>query len=127
MIYTCSTFCTTSYSNVGFCICRKRLLIMSEVNLMANSKRKYQSFVSIPKGITDKPSCNWSAFPIQLSGVSLVLPSKSGNKLLIIRNGESGGRDKPSPTKLEVWSSAQLLKEIVIPASVHGPVYNDGW
>ena len=103
------------------------MLIMSEVNLMANSKRRYQSFVNIPKGITDKLSCNWSVFPAQLTGVSLVVPSKSGDKLLIIRNGESGGKDKPNPTKFEVWSSAQLLKEIVIPASVHGPVYTDGW
>jgi acylaminoacyl-peptidase len=103
------------------------MLVTSEVNVMANSKRKYQSFVNIPKGIIDKPSCNWSAFPVQLSGVSLVVPSKSGNKLLIIRNGESEAKDKPNPTKLEIWNSAQLLKEIVIPASVHGPVYTDGW
>lgn len=102
------------------------MIAMSEVNLVANSKRKYLSFVNIPKELKET-SCNWSAFPFELTGVSLLVPSTSGQKLLVVRNGDSTGKNGPSPTKLEVWSSAQLVKEILVPASVHGSVYADGW
>lgn len=103
------------------------MIAMSEVNLVANSKRKYLSFVNIPKELVKETSCNWSAFPFELTGVSLLVPSTSGQKLLVVRNGDSTGKNGPSPTKLEVWSSAQLVKEILVPASVHGSVYADGW
>jgi hypothetical protein len=28
---------------------------------------------------------------------------------------------------LEVWAGGRLLKELSVPAAVHGSVYNDGW
>ena len=64
----------------------------------------------------------WSPFPVEMSGVSMILPSPSGSKLLVIRNPENG-----SPTKFEIWSPSNLEKEFLVPQSVHGSIYTDGW
>ncbi|KAI5063870.1 hypothetical protein GOP47_0020540 [Adiantum capillus-veneris] len=103
------------------------LVAMSEVNLVANSKRKYLSFINIPKEQEKEATCNWSAFPFELTGISLLLPSSSGQKLLVVRNSDSTPKNGANPTKLEVWNSAQLVKEIWVPASIHGSIYVDGW
>lgn len=102
------------------------MVAMNQVNLVANSKRKYVSSVHIPREVNET-ACSWSAFPFELTGVSLVVPSLSGGKLLVIRNAEPTGKDGSTSTKLEVWSSAQLIREIIVPTSVHGSVYADGW
>ncbi|KAK7243157.1 hypothetical protein RIF29_37945 [Crotalaria pallida] len=57
-----------------------------------------------------------------MSGVSMIVPSPSGSKLLIIRNPEND-----APARFEIWNSSQIEKEFHIPQSVHGSVYNDGW
>ncbi|KAH7388425.1 hypothetical protein KP509_16G074800 [Ceratopteris richardii] len=102
------------------------MVLLNEVNLSANSKRRYLSFINIKKEPVKDSSFSWSAFPVELSGVSLIVPSTSGEKLLVIKNGDSSGKNG-SATKLEIWNSAQLMKEILVPASIHGSIYTDGW
>ncbi|XP_020591704.1 acylamino-acid-releasing enzyme 1 isoform X2 [Phalaenopsis equestris] len=57
-----------------------------------------------------------------MEGVSAIVPSPSGSKLLLVRNMED-----ESPTQLEIWHSAHLEKAIQIPRSVHGSLFVDGW
>lgn len=64
----------------------------------------------------------WSPFPIEITGASVMVPSPSGKKLLVIRNPEND-----SPSQFEIWGKFQLEKEILVPQSVHGSVYSDGW
>ena len=57
-----------------------------------------------------------------MMGVSTMVPSPSGSKLLVVRNSEN-----ESPTQFEIWSGSQVEKEFQIPHSIHGFVYSDGW
>ncbi|KEH27833.1 acylamino-acid-releasing enzyme-like protein, putative [Medicago truncatula] len=67
----------------------------------------------------------WAPFPIEMRGdVSMIVPSPSGSKLLVIRNSDSEGGGSCC---FEIWSSSCLEKEFSIPQSMHGSVYNDGW
>lgn len=100
------------------------VVAMSQVNLPANAKRTFLSTVYIPETtsatVTDY---HWSPFPFEISGASLIVPSPSGAKVLIIRNP----KDATSPTKLEIWGPGQLLREIFVAPAVHGSIYGDGW
>ncbi|ERN01459.1 acylamino-acid-releasing enzyme 1 isoform X1 [Amborella trichopoda] len=95
---------------------------MSQPDLVANKKRTYILSSHISKTSSHEINFHWSPIPIEQVGVSTTVPSPSGSKFLIVRNGEGG-----SPTKLEIWGPSQLQKEICIPQSVHGPLYTDGW
>ncbi|CAN4116541.1 unnamed protein product [Withania somnifera] len=95
---------------------------MSQSNLLANKKRRYILPCHIPKESTNALSFQWAAFPIEMSNVSMMIPSPSGSKLLVVRNPEND-----SPTKFEIWGSCMVEKEFCVPASVHGSVYSDGW
>ncbi|XP_015697373.1 acylamino-acid-releasing enzyme 2 [Oryza brachyantha] len=95
---------------------------ISQTNLLANKKRKYILFSHIMRNDTNSPDFQWSPFPIQMGGVSVIIPSPSGSKLLVVQNGEKG-----SPTKLEIVSQSHVVKEIHIAQSVHGPLYTDEW
>lgn len=64
----------------------------------------------------------WAPFPVEMTGVSTIIPSPSGSKVLVVRNAEND-----SPSQLEIWNSSQLEKEFHIPKSVHGSIYTDGW
>ncbi|KAJ6810582.1 putative acylamino-acid-releasing enzyme isoform X1 [Iris pallida] len=94
---------------------------VGQSNLLANKKRT--TILSSHISTTSDQSVNfqWSPFPIEMTGVSAVIPSPSGSKLLVVRNTEN-----ESPTQLEIWSP-HLEKEIHIPQSVHGALYTDGW
>ncbi|KAG0451098.1 hypothetical protein HPP92_026601 [Vanilla planifolia] len=95
---------------------------ISQLNLSANKKRKFILWSHIARANNHSIDFQWSTFPIEMDGVSTVIPSPSGSKLLLVRNSEN-----ESPTQLEIWSTAQLEKAIQIPQSVHGSVYVDGW
>lgn len=97
------------------------VVAMSQVNLPANAKRTFLSTVYIPETTTS--DYHWSPFPFEISGASLIVPSPSGAKVLIIRNP----KDATSPTKLEIWGPGQLLREIFVASTVHGSIYGDGW
>ncbi|KAM3317305.1 hypothetical protein ACQJBY_035126 [Aegilops geniculata] len=66
--------------------------------------------------------CHWSPFPIEMTGVSAVVPSPSGSKLLVVRNGEKGSR-----TRLQIVDQSHVEKEIHVDQSIHGPLYTDEW
>jgi acylaminoacyl-peptidase len=67
----------------------------------------------------------WAPFPIEMCGVvTMIVPSPSGSKLLVIKNQE---KDGVVSCCFEIWSCSCLEKEFHIPQSMHGLVYNDGW
>lgn len=97
---------------------------MSQANLPANAKRTFLSTVYIAETADDTiTDYHWAPFPFEVSGASLIVPSPSGAKVLIIRNP----KDATSPTRLQIWGPGQLLREIYVSSSVHGSIYGDGW
>ncbi|GJN20614.1 hypothetical protein PR202_gb08012 [Eleusine coracana subsp. coracana] len=100
----------------------RAMVSFSQSDLVANKMRKFLLNSHISKGASKSLDFQWSPFPTELTGVSAVIPSPSGEKLLLVRNAEDD-----SPTKLEVWGPCQLENEIHIPKSVHGSLYTDGW
>ncbi|KAK8684693.1 hypothetical protein V6N13_040709 [Hibiscus sabdariffa] len=95
---------------------------ISQPNLLTNKRRKYMLSSSISTDTNNNVNFQWAPFPVEMTGVSITVPSPSGSKLLVIRNPEN-----ESPTQFEIWSSSQLEKEFQIPHSTHGSVYADGW
>ncbi|XP_055813614.1 acylamino-acid-releasing enzyme-like isoform X2 [Solanum dulcamara] len=95
---------------------------ISQPNLLENKKRRYASFSHISKERDDFVQFHWDAFPIEMGTASLMVPSPSGSKLLVVRNAEND-----SPTCFEIWSSSQVEREFHVPSSIHGSVYSDGW
>ncbi|XP_031380494.1 acylamino-acid-releasing enzyme-like isoform X2 [Punica granatum] len=98
------------------------MFLVSQPNLLTDKMRKFIVSAHISKGNTASVTFHWSLFPVEMTGVSTIVPSPSGLKLLVVRNPENN-----SPTKLEIWGQGQLEKEFQIPQSVHGSVYTDGW
>ncbi|XP_022138559.1 acylamino-acid-releasing enzyme isoform X3 [Momordica charantia] len=96
---------------------------ISQASLLSNKRRKYTLSAHISKGNGDSSvNFKWAPFPVEMIGVSTIVPSPSGSKLLTVRNSEND-----SPVKLEIWSAGQIEKEFHIPQSVHGSIYTDGW
>ncbi|KAA8527690.1 hypothetical protein F0562_035441 [Nyssa sinensis] len=95
---------------------------ISQPNLLSNKRRKYILSSHILKESNSSVSFQWTPFPIEMTGVSVMVPSPSGSKLLVVRNSEN-----ESPTQFEIWGPFQLEKELHIPQSIHGSVYSDGW
>ncbi|KAB8112754.1 hypothetical protein EE612_051449, partial [Oryza sativa] len=100
----------------------RAIVSVGQTDLLANKKRSFLLNSHISKNSSNSVDFQWSPFPIEMSGVSAVIPSPSGRKLLLIRNSEDD-----SPTKLEVWGPCQLENEIHIAQSVHGSLYVDEW
>ncbi|KAM3411541.1 hypothetical protein ACQJBY_003295 [Aegilops geniculata] len=101
----------------------RAMVSVSQSDLLANKKRSFLLNTHISKSSSKSVSFQWSPFPVEMSGVSAVVPSPSGEKLLLVRNAE----DDDSPTKLEIWGPCQLENEIHVARSVHGSLYADGW
>jgi len=76
----------------------------------------------VRKDGNNRVNFEWFPFPVEMSGVAVMVPSPSGSKLLIVYNPEND-----SPTKFEIWGPSAMEKEFHIPQSVHGSIYNDGW
>eukprot|EP00258_Populus_trichocarpa_P007689 XP_002312565.3 acylamino-acid-releasing enzyme [Populus trichocarpa] len=110
----------TFKSNTG--IGSQAMFSISQANLLANKRRKYALSANISKGSGNSVNFQWSPFPVEMTGVSTVVPSASGSKLLVVRNPEN-----ESPTRFEIWNQGHVEKEFNIPQSVHGSVYCDGW
>ncbi|CAN0857320.1 Acylamino-acid-releasing enzyme [Linum grandiflorum] len=108
-----------SHSGIG----SQAMFAVSQPNLLANKRRKFIVSSSISKGSGDSSvSFQWAPFPVEMTGVATMLPSPSGSKLLVVRNPEN-----ESPVQIEIWCQSHLEKEFLIPQSVHGSVYTDGW
>ncbi|CAL4933401.1 unnamed protein product [Urochloa decumbens] len=100
----------------------RAVVSIGQSDLLANKRRKFLLNSHISKGASKSVDFQWSPFPTEISGVSAVIPSPSGEKLLLVRNSEDD-----SPTKLEIWGPCQLENEIHIAKSVHGSLYTDEW
>ncbi|TKY53803.1 Acylamino-acid-releasing enzyme [Spatholobus suberectus] len=105
---------TGSASQGMFCV--------SQPNLLVNKRKKSIVSATILRQNDGSVAFQWAPFPIEMCGVSAMVPSPSGSKLLIVRNPESEG-----PCRFEIWSSSKLEKEFHVPQSKHGSVYTDGW
>ncbi|KAJ6725939.1 ACYLAMINO-ACID-RELEASING ENZYME-LIKE [Salix purpurea] len=62
---------------------------ISQANLLANKTRKYALSANISKGSGNSVTFQWSPFPVEMTGVSTIVPSPSGLKLLVVRNPEN--------------------------------------
>lgn len=100
----------------------RAMFSISQANFVANKKRKFILSAHVVKTNNQSIDFQWSPFPVEMDGVSTIVPSPSGSKLLIVRKTED-----ESSTWLEIWGSAQLEKAIQIPKSVHGSLFVDGW
>ncbi|PWA86149.1 acylaminoacyl-peptidase-related protein [Artemisia annua] len=98
------------------------MFTISQPNLLANKKKKHMLSSVISEDSNGGLDVQWSPFPVEVTGASLMVPSPSGSKLLVVRNPEND-----SPTLFEIWGPSQVEKEIRVPQSVHGSVYADGW
>ncbi|KAL2323785.1 hypothetical protein Fmac_028164 [Flemingia macrophylla] len=105
---------TGSASQAMFCV--------SQPNLLANKRKKSLVSATLLRQNDASLAFHWAPFPIEMCGVSAMLPSPSGSKLLIVRNPDTEG-----PCRFEIWTSSQLHKEFHIPQSNHGSVYTDEW
>ncbi|KAG8478745.1 hypothetical protein CXB51_028646 [Gossypium anomalum] len=112
------TWVFKSESGIG----SQAMFSISQPNLLANKKRKSMLSTSISKESNNNVNFQWAPFLVEMTRVSITVPSPSGSKLLVIRNLEN-----ESPTQFEIWSSSRLEKEFRIPQSTHGLVYADGW
>ncbi|KAI3469675.1 hypothetical protein Pfo_026338 [Paulownia fortunei] len=97
------------------------MFLISQPNLLSNKSRKSILSSHILQKSSNSVSFHWAPFPIEMTGVSAVVPSPSGSKLLVIRNSEVD-----SPTHFEICDPSKV-KEFAIPHSIHGTVYSDGW
>ncbi|CAH9104025.1 unnamed protein product [Cuscuta europaea] len=98
------------------------MFLISQPNLLENKKRRYILSNNITKGADSSVNFQWAPFPTEVTGISVMVPSPSGSKLLVIRNSEND-----SPTHFEIWGPSHVEKEIHVPHSIHGSVYSDGW
>ncbi|KAM6566382.1 hypothetical protein CsatA_025510 [Cannabis sativa] len=120
----------TSISNIdkawtfksGSGINSQAMFLVSQPNLLANKRRKFVLSTEISKESATSVNFRWAPFPVEMTGVSVIVPSPSGTKLFVVRNPEN-----ESPCHIEIWSSSQLEKEFHVPQSVHGSIYTDGW
>ena len=98
------------------------MFFVSQPNLLANKKRKFILSATVNKRSDGSVSLDWARFPVEMNGGSVMVPSPSGSKLLIVRNPEGDGG-----CRFEIWSNSSLENEFCVPQSKHGSVYADGW
>lgn len=100
----------------------RAMFSISQPNLLANKRKRHILSAHITKERNHSVTFHWAPFPVEMTGVSALVPSPSGSKLLVIRNSEN-----ESSTQFEIWGPSQLEKEFNVPQSVHRSVYTDGW
>ena len=91
-------------------------------NLSGNTQRKWLNQFQLNEASLEAGEVE-TGLPIELTGTTMVSPSPSGGKILMVRPGKN---DKTSIV-LEVWNRGKLLQEIEVSSEMHGPIYNDGW
>lgn len=96
-------------------------LQMQQRNLPANAQRKYLTSFLLNEAVLEAGEVD-ASLPVEQMGVALYSPSPSGRRLLILRGGSGD-----SSAVLELWDRSRLVKELHVPKSLHGAVYNDGW
>ncbi|KVH88800.1 WD40/YVTN repeat-like-containing domain-containing protein, partial [Cynara cardunculus var. scolymus] len=112
-----SNLCLTYTAGLGSHV----MFSTSQPNLLANKKKTLMLSSVISGDSNGALNVQWAPFPVEVTGASLMVPSPSGTKLLVVRNPEND-----SATQFEIWGPFQLEKEIRVPQSMHGSVYADG-
>lgn len=98
------------------------MFLIGQSDLLSNKRRKSILTSHISQKTDSSVSFRWAPFPVEMTGVSAMVPSPSGSKLLVVRNSEGD-----SPTHFEIWGASELKKDFAIPRKIHGSVYTDGW
>eukprot|EP00884_Botryococcus_braunii_P019747 jgi/Botrbrau1/6456/Bobra.0034s0031.1 len=115
-----SASCISSPSESGFTLA----VHYAQRNLLANAMRQYICSYNVSAGfmepgqVAPRPS-----LPLELKDVLLVSQSPSGKKVLLVRAGSG----ETEAAILEVWGASRLLKELRVPKTLHGSIFNDGW
>ena len=113
------SFASTPSFSRSFLLPGNQLVVtQTQRDLEGNRQRVFTSTVS-----TDARYL--PAFGVESRGVALAVPSPSGRRMLVVRNGD--GPDAKGGVTLELWAGGRLARECEVPASVHGPVYTDGF
>lgn len=89
------------------------MFVVSQPDLLTNKRRTSIMSCNILKQSDSSVKFLWAPFPIEMSGVSMIVPSPSGSKLLVIRNPEN-----EAPCCFEIWSSSRMEKDFYIPNSL---------
>lgn len=98
------------------------MFLIGQPNLLGNKRKKSLLSSHISRASDNSVGFHWAPFPTEVSGVSAMIPSPSGSKLLVVQKSEGD-----SPTRFEIWGQSGVTKEFVVPRSIHGSVYSDGW
>uniref|UniRef100_A0A383VD43 acylaminoacyl-peptidase n=1 Tax=Tetradesmus obliquus TaxID=3088 RepID=A0A383VD43_TETOB len=94
-------------------------VLATQHNLPSNSKRQLQFTAFVPEPHRHhQVLC--SGLPIELQQSVLNSPSPSGRRSLIAKSSSDG-------VLLELWAHNRIVKELLVPKSLHGPIINDGW
>lgn len=117
-LFTISFLCKHFLAGIN----SQALFSISQANLLANKRRKFILSGQISKESNASVNFQWAPFPVEMTGASIIVPSPSGAKLLVVRNSEN-----ESPSQIEIWGPSQLEKEFHVPQSIHGSIYTDGW
>ncbi|KAF8057927.1 Serine/threonine-protein phosphatase PP1 isozyme 1 [Scenedesmus sp. PABB004] len=94
-------------------------VLASQHNLPANAKRTLQFTAFVPDARQPRHVLA-SALPTELQASALSSVSPSGKRALVAKAHADG-------VLLEFWAHKRLVKELLVPKSLHGPVVNDGW
>ncbi|KAL3626355.1 hypothetical protein CASFOL_029904 [Castilleja foliolosa] len=100
----------------------RAMFLIGQPNILSNKRRKSMLSSHIFRTSENSVTFHWSPFPVEMNGVSALVPSPSGLMIAVFRNSEGD-----SPTHVEIWGPSRVKKEFVIPRTIHGSVYTDGW
>ena len=93
-------------------------------NLAANRQRRFLTHTTLARVGAAPLDPAAAPPPVELRDAVLTSPSPSGARQLIARTTlKEGGGGGGGGAVLEVWGRGRCLVELVVPPSVHGPVY----
>jgi acylaminoacyl-peptidase len=104
-------------------------LQLSQRDVPSNRARKYLLSFTLSEAALEAGAADPGP-PLELRDAAAYAPAPSGRRSLVVRAAPaSGGGDNGSGGAmiLEVWDRSRLLKELHVPAAMHGAIYNDGW
>ncbi|KAI3825100.1 hypothetical protein L1987_06576 [Smallanthus sonchifolius] len=78
-------------SSGWFCLRRgcHAMFSIGQPNLLANKRKKLMLSSIISKDSDGGLNVEWAPFPIDITGASVMVPSPSSSKLLVVRNPEN--------------------------------------
>lgn len=92
----------------------------------SNAQKRFAQTLWLDEAALELGALNASPPQELPSSLLFSAAAPSGNRVLVARSAEGKG-NKPSGAVLELWRGARMELELQIPASLHGPILNDGW